>query len=172
VYMRARLYDPITGRFISEDSAKHGNNWHNYCNNNPINHVDPDGREFSAVGQLSVNAIQSGLLFASVTAMFNIMYQLVLTGKINWTSVAENAFGAFILGAGLALIPGQAGATLGSFVTGASLKEFAGIMAKGLGIGTIAGGLAGVLWGFMTHNVRVGILLETLAEDRILGGRL
>ena len=47
VYMRARYYDPQTGRFVSEDPGCGGNNWFNYCASNPINHVDADGRLMS-----------------------------------------------------------------------------------------------------------------------------
>jgi RHS repeat-associated protein len=44
IYMGARYYDPTLGRFISEDPAKDGNNWYTYCNNNPVNLVDSDGK--------------------------------------------------------------------------------------------------------------------------------
>jgi len=44
IYMRARCYDPLLGRFISEDPAKDGGNWFAYAGNNPIGNVDPDGR--------------------------------------------------------------------------------------------------------------------------------
>jgi len=43
IYMRARYYDPAIGRFISEDPGRNGANWCAYCNNNPVNLVDPDG---------------------------------------------------------------------------------------------------------------------------------
>jgi RHS repeat-associated protein len=42
-YFLARYYDPDTGRFLSEDPAPNGN-LYVYCDNNPINKVDPDGR--------------------------------------------------------------------------------------------------------------------------------
>ncbi|MCL6592205.1 MAG: RHS repeat-associated core domain-containing protein [Firmicutes bacterium] len=42
--MGARFYDPEIGRFISQDPAKDGLNWYTYCDNNPINRVDPDGQ--------------------------------------------------------------------------------------------------------------------------------
>ncbi len=44
VYMRARYYDPNTGRFVSQDPAKSGANWFAYCAGNPVNLVDKDGK--------------------------------------------------------------------------------------------------------------------------------
>lgn len=43
VYLRARMYDSETGRFMSEDPAKDGLNWYSYCGGNPVMFVDPDG---------------------------------------------------------------------------------------------------------------------------------
>ena len=43
-YAQARYYDPIAGRFGAEDLIKDQFNWYGYCNGNPINQVDPDGR--------------------------------------------------------------------------------------------------------------------------------
>ena len=43
-YLRARYYDPSVGRFISEDSARDGNNWYVYAYNNPIKYKDPTGK--------------------------------------------------------------------------------------------------------------------------------
>ena len=47
--MNARFYNPVTGRFISQDSYS-GNPYdpwtqhlYSYCGNNPINMVDPTG---------------------------------------------------------------------------------------------------------------------------------
>lgn len=51
VYMQARYYDTITGRFLSIDPAspKAGNVFtfgrYNYANNNPLRFTDPDGRQ-------------------------------------------------------------------------------------------------------------------------------
>jgi RHS repeat-associated protein len=44
IYMRARHYDPVCGRFVSEDPGRSGTNWLNYCGGNPVASADPDGR--------------------------------------------------------------------------------------------------------------------------------
>ncbi|WRS27292.1 RHS repeat-associated core domain-containing protein [Oscillospiraceae bacterium MB08-C2-2] len=43
VYLRARNYEPVTGRFISEDPIMWGLNWYAYCGGNPILYIDPLG---------------------------------------------------------------------------------------------------------------------------------
>ena len=42
-YLRARYYDPTTGRFIQEDPIKDGSNWYTYCVGNPVNYFDSNG---------------------------------------------------------------------------------------------------------------------------------
>jgi RHS repeat-associated protein len=43
-YFGARFYDPEVGRFITPDPAKVGSNWYAYCNNNPLDYIDPNGK--------------------------------------------------------------------------------------------------------------------------------
>lgn len=42
-YFNARYYDSNMGRFLQQDPIKSGLNWYTYCNNNPINRIDPTG---------------------------------------------------------------------------------------------------------------------------------
>jgi len=44
IYMRARYYEPLTGRFISEDPSRNGNNWYLYADGNPVNRADLNGQ--------------------------------------------------------------------------------------------------------------------------------
>ena len=50
-YLKSRYYDPETGRFINADvycdtmSSIFGTNMFTYCNNNPVNQVDPEGTD-------------------------------------------------------------------------------------------------------------------------------
>ena len=66
VYMRARYYEPSSGRFVSEDPAKHGWNWFAYCGNNPINYVDQAG---------TVSALAWDVLFAGAFGLVEFMLE-------------------------------------------------------------------------------------------------
>ncbi|MBS1714487.1 MAG: RHS repeat-associated core domain-containing protein [Armatimonadetes bacterium] len=61
VYMRARYYEPATGRFVSEDPAFDGLNWYLYAGNDPTNCSDPTGtRRTVQIGPFTFNLDGSG----------------------------------------------------------------------------------------------------------------
>jgi len=43
--MRARYYEPASGRFISEDPDRCDRNWVSYCRSDPLNSVDGSGKD-------------------------------------------------------------------------------------------------------------------------------
>ncbi len=43
IYFNARYYDPVVGRFVTEDPARKGTGWYTYCENDPVNRVDLKG---------------------------------------------------------------------------------------------------------------------------------
>ncbi len=44
-----RYYDASVGRFISQDSARHGDNWYAYCENNPLSRTDASGLSWRSI---------------------------------------------------------------------------------------------------------------------------
>ena len=42
-YLRARYYAPSYGRFTQIDPIRDGTNWYIYCDNDPVNKIDPSG---------------------------------------------------------------------------------------------------------------------------------
>ncbi len=62
IYFNARYYDPVVGRFLTEDPSRKGHSWYSYCNNNPISRTDPTGRQ--PVGFLNREIIGFGDLRA------------------------------------------------------------------------------------------------------------
>ena len=62
VYMRARYYDPVLGRFTSQDPGRNGLNWTVYCSDDPTNRRDLSGRVDWSV----IDAIICGIAGGSV----------------------------------------------------------------------------------------------------------
>ena len=67
-YFNARWYDPNLGRFITEDPARDGDNWFDYCGDDPLSRFDPTGLDgidfkgaFSFIGSLFTNAVSGDL---------------------------------------------------------------------------------------------------------------
>ncbi|NJD91194.1 MAG: hypothetical protein FIA91_06735, partial [Geobacter sp.] len=57
-YYRARYYDPMEGRFISEDPIRFagGINFYAYVQNNPVNHRDPSGLDSPGCDSVGFNS--------------------------------------------------------------------------------------------------------------------
>ena len=94
-YLQTRYYDPITGRFISQDSVEYadpetinGLNLYAYCGNNPVMRVDPTGTLF-------LSLLIAALVGAAISSLVSIGTQLATTGEVNWGQVGISAlFGA------------------------------------------------------------------------------
>ncbi len=57
IYFNARYYDPIIGRFLTEDPSKKGHSWYSYCENNPVNRTDPTGKDVLNPGESGLDLV-------------------------------------------------------------------------------------------------------------------
>ena len=103
IYMRARYYEPESGRFISEDPARDGSNWFAYCSNDSVNRIDREGtRDYPEWFTLTTQAI-GGLMFVSgeilmTCALVSVYYAVTpqqITGAVSLaaTGIALAALG-------------------------------------------------------------------------------
>ena len=110
MYMQARYYDPVIGRFYSNDPVGYtadnpvmSFNRYLYVNNNPYKYTDPDGEALQLLG-------------AVISAGIEIAVQVASKGEVtNWTKVGVSAI-AGAAGVGL----GQKAAQLGSLISNGS----------------------------------------------------
>ncbi len=82
-FMRARYYDPNTGRFISEDPIW-ATNLYPYADNNPVMMVDAMGEKATSFGEIlkeSANEFRAGFLVLPQTANFLIKQLVIMKGK-------------------------------------------------------------------------------------------
>ena len=84
-YLRARFYNPVIARFLSEDTYYgDGLNLYAYCHNNPVGYVDPSGHEglicSKKYGELKKKETEGGTL--SEKEKRQIYEQMVLEKQI------------------------------------------------------------------------------------------
>ena len=129
IYMKARYYDPSLGRFCSQDPGASGSNWFVYCNNNPINCVDANGRNPSFATMLAED-----WKMLAVSLFFRGFYNMAL-GPWN---IAEGR---------AAMIMGEAIATAGQAFDGSLLGQLIGSAAEASGLQLQASGANAVRYG-------------------------
>lgn len=116
VYMGARFYDPVVGRFLSVDpNTFDGKNLHSfnryaYANNNPYAFVDPDGRVGMVVIGWVIRATGAGY---GAGVMADAASQAFAWGTIDWgLAMKSNAAVAGLeAGLGSGFLPGAAAET-------------------------------------------------------------
>jgi RHS repeat-associated protein len=88
-YMRARWYEPTTGRFVSEDPARDGLNWFTYAKSSPVTSIDFSGR--------TALAVYAAVLAATMIAFFGAEFVLLRRGYTNGDISQMMARGAAVL---------------------------------------------------------------------------
>jgi RHS repeat-associated protein len=86
IYMRARYYEPGSGRFISEDPAMDGNNWYMYAYNHPSQLADASGCNPASamIAIAKLIACELGLLCG-----YSFMFALIMHNDPNYKGGAN-----------------------------------------------------------------------------------
>lgn len=102
VYVRARFYEPGTGRFISEDSVRTGVNFLPYCKNDPVNENDESGQAeqwlgwaavITAVGFLLKKCLELSIRYLTPSLMTLGLIAYVVDATSHWGTAAQTALG-------------------------------------------------------------------------------
>jgi len=146
-YLRARYYDPTTGRFTQQDPAEDGYNWYIYGNQNPVMFADYTG-EMGVLATIAIGAGVGALVSAGFTLFSNI-----INGKTWTTGLGKSLLGGAVSGivSGfisvlpipginqfvIAVVSNAAGELSGSMVIG-EIKDIDDV-AKALTMGVVGG---------------------------------
>ncbi len=153
-YLRARFYDPATGRFnrldpfsgfISDPASLHK---YAYCIGDPINGIDPSGR-FTLIETLKTSAI-----LGVISGTVNVVISGMISPHKSWEDVAKK----FIIGYG-------SGALFGLFAGGGIWLGMGGTFLSGMGHNA-----ATQLWLEDGPFDAIEALLSGLASAGIFGG--
>lgn len=139
IYMRSRYYNPLAGRFSSEDPSKHGMSWFAYCHSNPVNWFDATGNEETVAGTeatLAADGFLDGLnLDLQITRLrwmitgdkgfISVRMLKVIEGEISSVNGMKNALQAWAEANNLARVIIQAN---GLSDKGARLMSLLGVM--------------------------------------------
>jgi len=155
-YMRARYYDPVNGRFISEDPMGFDGgdvNLYVYGSNNPVLLVDPSGEFITILGGAVGGGLAGGITGGIVGFLSSLptatSFRDVVIGTVTGAAVGTvvGAVAGAVIGAGqpeLALSAGRlAGASLfrQGFMAATTAGEHAALTSN---LGALAGGAASV----------------------------
>lgn len=146
---RARLYDPLLGRFISTDPRHQFDSPYLYAGNEPLLMIDPNG-EIAFLAALGIAAL-IGLIIGAVSGA--VSYAVTHKGDFHW--------GDFGKSVGLGALSGAIAGAVG-FAAGAAASAGAvalGYAAESVAVGAVSGtvgGAAGGASGQLTANAIEG----------------
>jgi len=164
---KARLYDPLLGRFISADSIvpEPGNlqayNRYSYCLNNPVIYTDPSG-QFFGIDDILIGMAITALIGATVGAT---------VAAVNGTNIGMGAITGAISGSLVyagGMVGGALAGVINASITGGDIGQSALWGAIGAGAGYLTGYAIGEL-DISNQYVAAGV---SIAAGGLVGGGL
>ena len=90
-FAQARFYDGANGRMLGKDPVKRGLNPYRYCDDDPVDYVDPTGEILNIIG----GAVLGGVFGGAGGLISSAISQKISGGKVDW----KEAWGAAANGA-------------------------------------------------------------------------
>ncbi|MFA6281950.1 MAG: RHS repeat-associated core domain-containing protein, partial [Candidatus Omnitrophota bacterium] len=184
----ARYYDPEIGRFITADTIVQSPlnpqtlNRYTYCNNNPINYIDPTGHWFwfavaavfigaasgAAISAITGGDIGAGAICGAISGALFFAAGSAIGGLATALGIQEGTAAMTMLTAGVHTIAGAISGALGAVATGGN----PGISAA---IGGISAGISATVSGIFPISGKgldafMGRGLQRTVVGAILGG--
>jgi RHS repeat-associated protein len=157
VYMRARYYEPNSGRFLNEDESRSNSNWFIYTGNNPVNAVDQSGHD--SILEWLIKLGIGGTLLSLAKAIYKAFIAKVLSEGTFAAGEALQSFAQQLIAGGQA-----------QFQEGSALLEAGGdsstqALTQGLGgISLCISGATDVAAGMALYYLAIGIQYLGLLE--------
>ena len=179
-YLKSRYYDPVIGRFISQDDVSYldpktinGLNLYAYCGNNPVMAVDPEGTAWwkwlvgalVIVGLAVATIVTAGIAGVGIGAAFAAGFAGAAIGvgaSGLAVTIAAGAFAGAVISAGIGLVTG---AIIGGLTTGTWKGAF-DEASNGFMIGSITGALMGGIKSGITY-ARTTPLLRSVSKNEL-----
>lgn len=191
LYLQARYYHPVFGRFVSADPvvqdilAPIAWNAYAYCRNNPQSYVDPTGRSWWQIllGALAIVALVALAVVTfgaatpiSVALGVAVVVGVVAGGVVGGIAAAEaggdagSIFLGILVGAAVGGWAAFGGAAAGAALTGAiGLHGAAAAIIGGAVSGAISGAAMGFAAGFAGGNTSLDKILSNVAMGALVG---
>ena len=187
-FAHARLYDAETGRMLGRDPIRRGINPYPYCDNDPVNFVDPTGEIANILGGALTGGVIGGVFGFAGSAVSQLMsgngfdMRRALGAGVNGAvvgavrgAVIASGVGA-LAGAGADFAAGMIGSALEQYIAGDNV-DFGRTVTSGLsnaasglayGTGRIGSAREAFGRGFKSGAARSGIeyLYETLGKPK------
>lgn len=147
-FYSARYYDPEIGRFVSPDTIVQSPfnpqtlNRYSYCNNNPINYIDPSGHSWFSKFFGKIFGVIAGVVGTIVTGNAMVGFQLYSMFDSLGTAVNTGNWGGFAGGLAGGILGGIAGVSWATSIA-KSLGEASYTFGGGFMIGAAEFGSAG-----------------------------